>query len=187
MAVCLKCPRRVRWLHIIHKHLLSLTVGYYTTLNTLTGQHYNYNKHWGTAATVKPNEMAFFLSSKCPLQKSGLLCEHKGPLGRTVWMTHWVTSESYQPGSATKPAFRSPTQAVAALTPLWNCTGRTQEGKSRLVSHSFFFSEQIGLFIYLPSYFPRPASEKKFGFLMRCDSTRASSHAHTHRALFQAF
>lgn len=137
----------------------------------------NYNKHWCTVATFKPNKTPSSshpaaLTSKRPLQNSGLLCEHKGPPGRTIRMTHRVTCKAYQPGSATKPAFHSPTQAVAALTHLWNCTGRTQEGNPGL-SH-IVFSEQIGLFIYLAIF--NAQLQRKFGFLMRCDSARGSSH-----------
>lgn len=50
--------------------------------------------------------------------------------------------------------------------------GKDSRGKSRLVSHCF--SEQIGLFIYLAIF--NALLQRKFGFLMRCDSTRGSSH-----------
>lgn len=50
--------------------------------------------------------------------------------------------------------------------------GKDSRGKSRLVSHCF--SEQIGLFIYLAIF--NALLQRKFGFLMRCDSARGSSH-----------
>ncbi len=89
------------------------------------------------------------LTSKCPLQKLVFYVNTMWPPGRPVWMTHRVILMSYLSGSATKPAFRFPTQAVAALTRLWICTGRTQEGDPGLSHIVWFFSEQIGLFIYL--------------------------------------
>lgn len=124
---------------------------------TLTWQHYsgqsqatttNTEVQWQPSNRNKTPSSSHpaALTSKRPLQNSGLLCEHKGPPGRTVRMTHRVTCKSYQPGSATKPTFRSPTQAVAALTRLWNCTGRTQEGNPGL-SHIVFLSRLVYLFI----------------------------------------
>lgn len=80
---------------------------------------------------------------------------------------------------------------TVAQTRLWIWIGRTQGGDPGLSHTHFFFFEQIGLFIYLSisSYLPRPASEKVWEFLMRCDSARDSSHrwrvsAHTHAAHF---
>lgn len=89
-------------------------------------------------------------TSKCPLQKSFIWT--KWPPVRPVWMTHRVILKSYLSGSATKPAFRFPTQAVTALTQLWICTGRTQEGDPGLSCIVMFFFFCADWFIYLSIY-----------------------------------
>lgn len=135
------------------------------------------------------------LTSKCPLQKLVFYVITKWPPECPVWMTHRVILKSYLSGSATKPVFRFPTQAVAALTRLWICTGRTQEGDPGLSHIVFFLSRLVYLFIYLSS---SPCFRESLGIFdevwqrqglvspTMCERTRSRAHTHTH-STFQCF